>query len=99
MYGTLSVTKAKIIVRTGSATEVCDKTSSGRLTYHSAEIIGDLGANLETIVFDRGAYLELNRTGTCTNIATLIITDEQGNDVTSNYDITYDYGKLTVRAS
>lgn len=98
-YGTLKITKAKITVKTGSATAVCDKTSSGRLTCYSAEIIGDLGANIETITFDRGAYLDLNRTGTCTNIATLTIEDEQGNDITSNYDITYDYGTLTVKGS
>lgn len=99
VYGTLKVTKASIILKTGSATAVYDMDSTEKLTCHSAEIIGTLGSNAETVTFDRGAYLDLNRIGTCTNIATLMIEDVNGNDVTANYDITYIYGTLTVKVS
>lgn len=95
-YGTLKVTKAEIIVKTGSATTTYDASSTERLTCEVAEIIGNLGANTELVVFDRAAYLNINRPGECTNIATVTIQDVNGQDVTSNYEIEYIYGTLCV---
>ena len=38
----------------------------------------------------------LDYVGTKQNTITIIILDELGQDITSNYNITYNYGKLTL---
>ena len=94
VFGTLTVTKAQVTLETGSAEAVYE--TGIRLTCYSYTIIGDMGSNVEDVTFMKGAYQSV--IGSCANIATLVIYDGNGTDVTENYEITYHYGTLTVRA-
>lgn len=93
-FGTLTVTKAQVTLETGGATAVYQ--AGMRLICYSYTIIGDMGSNVEEVTFMKGSYQSV--IGSCANIATLAIYDGEGNDVTENYEITYNYGTLTVTA-
>ncbi len=45
------------------------------------------------------AVSEITKVGEIENVITAFITDNDGEDVTANYDITYTYGKLSVLAN
>ena len=91
--GSLTVTKRPIIVETSSKTRVYN----GQALVNEEFTISNLGMTLveghKAVVVKNSS---ITNVGTCDNELKIAIYDANNIDVTSNYDITYDYGKLTV---
>ncbi len=86
---------------TVSPREVTVSTSTDSKTYDGLALDGGLGSlTLGSLVgthyIDYGAELSITNPGTIDNNISFVIRDENGFDVTVGYDITYDYGTLTV---
>ncbi|MDE6690963.1 MAG: hypothetical protein K2K04_03245, partial [Clostridia bacterium] len=93
VHGTLEVTPLAVIITTGSASKEYDGTGlktdrlqkvQGLLTGHSCSVPEELP--------------EREEVGEEENVFEVSILDEEANDVTHNYAITYYYGKLKVTA-
>lgn len=92
--GSATITSRNIIINTGSATRAFNNTA---LTNNTYTITGSglaVGHTLSVVV--TGTQTEVGASLNTVNWSTLIILDAQGNDVTKNYSITYNYGTLVV---
>lgn len=90
--GKLEVTKKKITLESYSFSKVYDGTE---FSYRQAKLVkGRItrGHRLET-----SDFATVVEPGVYPNTFTASIFDEEGNDITDRYDITYQYGELTVR--
>lgn len=88
-WGTLSVTARPIAVTTETYNGIYDGVAhSGGYT------VDDLAENHTSQI--SGTQPSITDVGSCNNGFAITISDEQGNDVTANYTIRYDYGTLTV---
>lgn len=87
-----TITKKQISVKTGSASKIYDgkELSCSEIDNKPDLISGhSISVNLETLT-------TLTENGTIDNIFEVIIKDSNDVDVTSNYDKSYTYGKLSV---
>ncbi|MBO5778675.1 MAG: transglutaminase domain-containing protein [Clostridia bacterium] len=89
--GSLTVTKRPITVTSESAEKVYD----GKVLVHKVMQLtkGSLADKQFPVSYFTGSQTDA---GESDNVFTVRITNEKGADFTSNYDITYEYGKLTV---
>ncbi|MCD8308232.1 MAG: hypothetical protein LUD19_00120, partial [Clostridia bacterium] len=88
--GTLTVTQRQVTVITGSAEKVYDATPLACEDCSCTNIAEGQTAHIasQSSITDVGSVQNITNTA--------YITDENGNDVTANYIITYEYGTLTV---
>lgn len=92
--GTLEITKAPLTVTAKSAEKVYDGT---KLTANTCEVKGSLAKGHKISATVTGSQTQI---GSSKNKASNVkIVDANGNDVTSNYEITYVEGTLTVKAA
>ena len=95
-FGKITIKKKPIVVYTGSA----EKNYNGTpLMYDYVWTNGIDIADHTICVKPNSAISTQTYPGVCQNILTVEIFDGAGNNVTSNYKITYVYGKLTVYLS
>lgn len=89
--GTLTIAPIDITISTGSFDKPYDGTAllGGVATLHS-------GVLLPTNTILYGLENSLTTPGSIENEIVVTILDAEGNNVTSSYNITYDYGTLTV---
>lgn len=93
--GTLTVTKRPILCVTGDANKPFDGTALSCTDYsinENAYYMGLVKGHTAKVVSNN----EITEFGTVDNILEIEIYDENNNNVTSNYDIDYEYGKLEV---
>lgn len=88
-FGYLLVTQKALEVSTHDCKVTFDDQLNNRF-YISCDGLVD-GDQIYRIIF-----LTFEKRGTFDNIATIKIANKQGKDVTSNYNITYNYGKVEV---
>lgn len=92
--GTLEITKAPLTVTAKSAEKVYDGKA---LTANTCEVKGSLAKGHKISATVTGSQTQI---GSSKNKASNVkIVDANGNDVTSNYEITYVEGTLTVKAA
>lgn len=92
--GTLEITKAPLTVTAKSAEKVYDGKA---LTANTCEVKGSLAKGHKISATVTGSQTQI---GSSKNKASNVkIVDANGNDVTSNYEITYVDGTLTVKAA
>lgn len=92
--GTLEITKAPLTVTAKSAEKVYDGKA---LTANTCEVKGSLAKGHKFSATVTGSQTQI---GSSKNKASNVkIVDANGNDVTSNYEITYVDGTLTVKAA
>lgn len=92
--GTLEITKAPLTVTAKSAEKVYDGKA---LTANTCEVKGSLAKGHKISATITGSQTQI---GSSKNKASNVkIVDANGNDVTSNYEITYVEGTLTVKAA
>ena len=92
--GTLEITKAPLTVTAKSAEKVYDGKA---LTANTCEVKGSLAKGHKISATVTGSQTQI---GSSKNKASNVkIVDASGNDVTSNYEITYVEGTLTVKAA
>lgn len=99
-YGTLEIFPRPITIKTGDATKVYDGAPLTCNSYKDVAEDGDrglVGGHKVTYVAVNGTRTEA---GVSDNTVDLekqpIIVDENGKEVTKNYEVSYAYGKLTV---
>ena len=93
--GTLTITPTRIHISTASAIKEYDGTP---LTAPIYEIISDTGIQSTHSIQSAVMSSSITNAGRVTNsFAEFIIVDENGTDVTSNYEITTSYGELIVQ--
>ena len=99
-YGTLEIFPRPITIKTGDATKVYDGAPLTCNSYKDVAEDGDrglVGGHKVTYVAVNGTRTEV---GVSDNTVDLekqpIIVDENGKEVTKNYEVSYAYGKLTV---
>jgi len=90
--GTLKIARRPITVRTGSAEKVYDEKPLTNSEWHVVSGEPVMGHTLS-------GYTTGSRTeqGSCDNTVSLKVTDENGNDVSTNYSLTVEAGTLTIR--
>lgn len=92
--GTLEITKAPLTVTAKTAEKVYDGKA---LTANTCEVKGSLAKGHKISATVTGSQTQI---GSSKNKASNVkIVDANGNDVTSNYEITYVEGTLTVKAA
>lgn len=92
--GTLEITKAPLTVTAKSAEKVYDGKA---LTANTCEVKGSLAKGHKISATVTGSQTQI---GSSKNKASNVkIVDANGNDVTSNYEITYVEGTLTIKAA
>lgn len=92
--GTLEITKAPLTVTAKSAEKVYDGKA---LTANTCEVKGSLAKGHKISATVTGSQTQI---GSSKNkVSNVKIVDANGNDVTSNYEITYVEGTLTVKAA
>lgn len=92
--GTLEITKAPLTVTAKSAEKVYDGKA---LTANTCQVKGSLAKGHKISATVTGSQTQI---GSSKNKASNVkIVDANGNDVTSNYEITYVDGTLTVKAA
>ena len=99
-YGTLEIFPRPITIKTGDATKVYDGAPLTCNSYKDVAEDGDRGL----VDGHKVTYVAVNGTrteaGVSDNTVDLekqpIIVDENGKEVTKNYEVSYAYGKLTV---
>lgn len=92
--GTLEITKAPLTVTAKSAEKVYDGKA---LTANTCQVKGSLAKGHKISATVTGSQTQI---GSSKNKASNVkIVDANGNDVTSNYEITYVEGTLTVKAA
>ncbi len=92
--GTLTVQKISLILLSGSASKVYDGTP---LTYNVWSLVyGEVLADHELRVNVTGVITDV---GSVDNLMHAYVLDENDNNVTSNYDIELQLGKLTILTS
>ena len=92
--GTLEITKSPLTVTAKSAEKVYDGKA---LTANTCEVKGSLAKGHKISATVTGSQTQI---GSSKNKASNVkIVDANGNDVTSNYEITYVDGTLTVKAA
>ncbi len=89
--GTLKVTPLPITIKTEGDTKIYDGTSLFNLNYSVTN-----GSLLEGHRFDIINYKTITDVGISDNNLEIHIFDEENNNITSNYDITYETGTLEV---
>jgi len=89
--GKLIVTGRPITIRTIEATKVYDGTP---LTYDGWELFG--GELLEGHTVTATPVGSITMVGETENLAGVRVTDADGKDVTRNYEVSFEYGMLTV---
>lgn len=89
-YGTLTVTARKLIITTNSASQY---KNGSTLKDGGYSIIGSAAPDEEITVEVVGSQADI---GSSANRAVVSITDKDGNSTIDNYDITYEFGTLTV---
>ncbi|MBQ4108848.1 MAG: hypothetical protein IJC80_05560, partial [Clostridia bacterium] len=90
-FGTLTVLPISITVGSETATKVYDGTE---LTNDAASIFeGEIFPTHSIELFVTGKQIDA---GSSKNTVLAVVYDENGIDVTRNYDITYSYGTLTI---
>ena len=94
-HGTLTVTPRPITLTSGSAEKLYDGYPLTCEVYEITRGTLEFGSRDQWV---RRTYFTGSQTqvGSSANTFTVVITDAQGNVTTSNYDITYIYGTLTV---
>ena len=89
--GVIQTTKNDLVITTANAEKIYDGTA---LTCEEFEILeGKLPKGYTVKAVFTGSMTDA---GEAENSATAIVYDSEGADVTSKYNITYSYGKLTV---
>ncbi len=89
--GSLEVTTRPITIQTSSDTTTYDGTPFSNLNFEIIE-----GSIVATHRINVISNTSITNVGTTDNILSVEILDESGQNVTSNYDITYVYGELEV---
>jgi hypothetical protein len=94
-YGTLTVNKLPVQITSGSVTAVYDATpvSCQNYNYEVSNESKQLPYGHKIVITD---YASLTDVGTIDNEISVIICQEDDSDVSSNYDISYVNGKITV---
>ena len=92
-YGTLSIAPRSITVKTGSAEKVYDGFP---LSMEEYALSGLTPALAQGHSLDISSWAAPTDAGVYDNVLAFKIMDAQSNDVTRDYNITYNYGKLTV---
>lgn len=95
--GTLTVTKRALSINGDSRTILYDGSSHSVTTYTAPNLLtGDVisGISYSATGTNAGTY-----PGTFSNTANLQITNALSQDVTANYDVTFEPGTLTINAS
>lgn len=90
LSGSFFVQKTRLVVYSDSNSKLYNGYA---LTDHGWDMEGELKAGHRAKAVFRGSRTEA---GESENIMHLVITDEMGMDVTSDYDIEYQFGTLTV---
>lgn len=91
LYGTLTVTKKYIEITSYGGSKVYDGLALDNENWYVSE--GSAAVN-QTVNVD--CFSTITNVGRIDNEFTCYITDAAGDDVTSNYNVTHAYGKLTV---
>lgn len=95
--GKVNIIKRDITILTGSQSFVYNGSSQKYLAADVVEGVGHGLANGHKIVVDDIASVKtITNVGSVDNILTVRILDALGNDVTANYNISYEYGTLEV---
>ncbi|QVK18994.1 hypothetical protein KHQ81_04600 [Mycoplasmatota bacterium] len=89
--GSLEVTTRPITIQTNSDTTTYDGTPFSSLNFEIIE-----GSIVDTHSINVISNTSITNVGTTDNILSVEILDGSGQNVTSNYDITYVYGELEV---
>ena len=93
-YGTLTVTPRSVTFVTASNEWVYDGKAHSDGEYALSESSAYPLADGQTSALS--SQTEITDAGSVENKLSLVISDENGGDVTKNYDISYEYGTLTV---
>lgn len=91
--GNLTIEKRPILVVTKSATKEYD---GSELTCNDLEISKDSYDLVEGHTYKIVSSTNITNAGSVENVLEIKIFDAENNDVTDNYDISYEYGTLTV---
>ncbi len=90
-YGTITIVAREITIETDSANKVYDSKALQCLTY---KLTGELARN-DSIKIDKTKSTSLTKVGKIDNKLSIAIVNGD-NDVTDNYNITYEYGSLEI---
>ena len=93
-YDVITITKRDITITTGSAEKPYDEEPLENDTFYVS--LGMLGQGHEVELTVMGSITEKGETFNTINMESLRITDEYGNNVTNNYNVTYILGVLKV---
>ena len=90
--GTLEVTKRKLVIKSASATKIYDGTplSNQRGALANGRITKGHYLKCED-------FTEVKEPGIHPNTFSAYIVDDEGNDVSEGYDISYEFGDLTIQ--
>lgn len=90
--GKLEVTKKKITVQSYSSSKVYDGTE---FSYKQAKLVkGRISRGHNLVTSD---FASVSEPGIYPNTFVASVFDEEGNDISDRYEITYEYGELTIR--
>ena len=91
---TITITKRPITIKTPTVSQVYNGQVLAVNSTEDCEVVE--GSLVEGHELSFVSSSSIKHAGTITNEMVLAIVDKDGNDVTKNYDITYDYGTLEV---
>ncbi|MBE6684069.1 MAG: transglutaminase domain-containing protein [Ruminococcaceae bacterium] len=91
-YGELTITPRKITVATATNSWIYDDTVHEDLNFEVVSEI-DLVGSHSLYMYN---YTSIENAGTVDNVLDFWVVDENGWDISYNYEITYEYGTLTV---
>ena len=91
-YGNLEVTKRKVVIKSASATKLYDGSplSNERGALSNGRITKGHSLKCED-------FTSVTEPGVHPNTFSAYIVDEDGNDVSEGYDISYEFGDLTIQ--
>lgn len=93
--GTITINKRPIVIATADI-EVPYNGDYTVMNYDAATLVGGTLPTGHYINIIPKVYVGIEIDGSCNNELEVKINDSNGIDVTSNYDITFKYGKVTV---
>ena len=93
MTSTLEITKRAITIKTNSATRAYNGQALSQADY---ELTAGSLVDGHRLVVNNTSIKSIINVGSVTNSNEYSILDKDNNDVTANYDITYDYGSLEI---
>ncbi|MGM9643947.1 MAG: hypothetical protein ACI3X1_02565 [Eubacteriales bacterium] len=95
VYGILEITKCTVNIKTNSESFVYDATEHFNSQFSYSKLVQGHTASV-SLPEGQEKTISITDVGTVENIFEIKVVDEKGIDVTGNYDIKYEYGKLTV---